>query len=597
MRRHFGVRLQNTNQLKILCPGGQAKDLFVGVSLRSFQRSRAPARLSIRGFFAMTHRSVERTLRSTLLNSSSSVSLSKARMVLLPIVFGAAVSLGIGFDTRPAMAADVVCSPDVSGDFIGNVSSSELCKGAGSQIDYATNPAVSNGNVTLQGVAITGGSNVRIDTGGFDVLLTDTIGNASSINGSTGPAIFMTGAGGNVTISLGNTTIAADPTSGSVAISAVTTSGSISITTANSMSADDGGILASSGSGPISIDVSGAITGDVNNGGFGDGIHASSTSGPITITTHAAGTISYGNIGISALLTGNSSSNISITTNADIASGNASTGNYAISAIMNNAGSSGNITVAINSGNVTAPGNASAGATVYVSNAGSGNISLSTGAATSITSTTSAGIFAQGGTGSISGTVLGTVSGDWAVNMTTGGAGTINMTYGNDVTGTDGAILQTTADGNNTLHITNASGSTVIDGGVGGNSTVLAQAFGNGSVSITTDAGTLVQNTPSFGSIANGLDASTLSGQISITANGNITSTNDAIHASSGSGNISISGSGTLLADNNDGGAGDGIYANTTTGAILINTTGFITGSSEDGINASSSLTTGNGIS
>src|SRR5258708_30962751 len=64
----------------------------------------------------MEHRPVAPTLRSNLLNSASSVGLAKARMVLLPMVFGAATVLaGIAFAPAEALAAPGVCAPDANG--------------------------------------------------------------------------------------------------------------------------------------------------------------------------------------------------------------------------------------------------------------------------------------------------------------------------------------------------------------------------------------------------------------------------------------------------------------------------------------------------
>src|SRR5215471_6292669 len=88
----------------------------------------------------MERRSVELTLRSALLNSSSSVSLSRARMVLLPIVFGAAVSLGIGFDAPSADAASI-CSPVADG---GALTGTTTCVGAQSGISFTSTTGPGN---------------------------------------------------------------------------------------------------------------------------------------------------------------------------------------------------------------------------------------------------------------------------------------------------------------------------------------------------------------------------------------------------------------------------------------------------------------------
>src|SRR5215471_18234674 len=155
----------------------------------------------------MAHRSVELTLRSSLLNSTSSISLSRARMAILPIVFGAAMSLGIGYDTKPVMAA-VTCSPVASG---GALTGDTSCSGSGNDITYTS--ATGDYVVALNGAFVegAGATGISITQSGYNVSLldiavsnVDTTASAGAQNG-----IFMTG-GGNVIVNLLGTTVAGD---------------------------------------------------------------------------------------------------------------------------------------------------------------------------------------------------------------------------------------------------------------------------------------------------------------------------------------------------------------------------------------------------
>src|SRR5215831_4661608 len=161
----------------------------------------------------MERRSVELKLRRNFLTGTSALGL-RARGFAVPLVAGAAMSLGVALTPEPSMAAaTVVCTPD-TGIGTGHITGDELCVSGASAydyIDYGTNGATANGNVTMQGVTI-GIGGVSIDANGHAVQLLDTLGNASSINtdGSASFGVGMTGNGGAITINLQATTIRAD---------------------------------------------------------------------------------------------------------------------------------------------------------------------------------------------------------------------------------------------------------------------------------------------------------------------------------------------------------------------------------------------------
>jgi len=256
---------------------------------------------------------------------------------------------------------------------------------------------------------------------------------------------------------------------------------------------------------------------------------------------------------------------------------------------------------------------------IYVTSTG-GAITFQTAATSQIIGNVTngaVGIYANSSTGNITGNLSGTVTGDWAVDLSTGGSGIINMTYGGNVTGTDGAIHQQTATGNNTVNIT--GNGTVIDGGSAGNASILANSTLNGNISITTAAGTLVTgagNEVVVGASSGGIVSITTNGNVTgtaylgnttgirgsnsswtvdIHANGNVSATGTAILGNTSSGNITIYGNGTI-SGNADWGpsiTGDGIHATSGTGGIAITTNGngTITGGAIDGINASTGNT------
>src|SRR6266436_1988391 len=152
----------------------------------------------------MTH-GVQLGLRSNLLNSTSSVSFAKARMVLLPIVAGAAMAVsGVALAPSPALAADVVCSPNASG--IPLVLSATNCVGAGDGINFPA--ATVSSSVTLESLNISGGSayGVIINSGGFNINVADTLFSGSITTATAGSDGFnIVAGGGNISLNLTNT--------------------------------------------------------------------------------------------------------------------------------------------------------------------------------------------------------------------------------------------------------------------------------------------------------------------------------------------------------------------------------------------------------
>src|SRR5258706_8955291 len=212
----------------------------------------------------MSNRRAGRTLRGNFLGSASRLGLAKAKIVFLPIVAGAALAWGIGFDAEPARAAAGVCAPDASGTPAapGPI---ESCSG-----DFAT-------GISYPGAVGPAGS--------FEVDLN------SITNVADGGVIVSSGGAVNLTVTQmgtpGNiTNLAGD------GITATTLGADVSITTiGGNVSGSDFGLhaaqLLAAGAGNVAVNAAGNITGGIY------AIYATSYgTGTVSVTTSASSTIS-----------------------------------------------------------------------------------------------------------------------------------------------------------------------------------------------------------------------------------------------------------------------------------------------------------------
>src|SRR5580765_2098070 len=204
------------------------------------------------------------TLRGSLFNGTSRLGLGRARLVLVPMLTGAAIAMGgISFNPSPAAAAAVTCSPDIANGSAG-LSTDEICAGPGTIIDYATTPATQNGSVILNTstgseVVISGGAGngIQVDAGAHNVGISDTVlttPGTASITGATN-GILMTGTGGNVAVTLNNNShgVAVTGLAGAGINLSEIGAGTISITTIGNVSGTTAGITTSAVSGTTAI--------------------------------------------------------------------------------------------------------------------------------------------------------------------------------------------------------------------------------------------------------------------------------------------------------------------------------------------------------
>jgi len=169
----------------------------------------------------MERRSIEQVLRGNLLNSASSISLSSARAIWLPLVTVAAMSLvGIMFTPTEALAAAGACAPDANGTpaAAGPI---ESCSGdfaAGISYPAAIGTAGSF-EVDLNSITNTTTGGVIVSSGGAVNLTVTQVTTPGNITNLAGTGIAVTSLGGNVSI----TTIGGNVTASSVPAGTYTT--------------------------------------------------------------------------------------------------------------------------------------------------------------------------------------------------------------------------------------------------------------------------------------------------------------------------------------------------------------------------------------
>ncbi|WCM21719.1 hypothetical protein NDK50_09820 [Paraburkholderia bryophila] len=361
----------------------------------------------------------------------------------------------------------------------------------------------------------------------------------------------------------------------------------LSVTAAALTGGQDGIRAVNDGTGALSINTTGVVTGV-----YGDGILARNNTNGTNLTVVASGPVNAYRVGVYAKNYGTGA--LSITTT-DAVNGLAavSIGVYA----RNNARGTG-LTIS------------SAGAVggldgIQARNFGTGALSVT--ASGPVTGSSRYGVFATNAGTSLSvttGAATGGINGIHAVNNGTGGT---TITSSGDVTGTSGAGVYATA-GNTTsgtLTISQAAGTTI----TGGTHGIVATNEGTGSTSITasgvvtgtTGDGISVSNVATATTLdlttsatvtggINGIDAVNLgSGALHITANGNVTgSGNDGILATNGSTDSVI---GTAAGTQVTGSVNGIAVVNSGAGATSITSNGAVTGIANDGILANNGTT------
>jgi hypothetical protein len=510
---------------------------------------------------------------------------------------------------------------------------------AGGNITIMTGSGLVTGSAP---VGVAGGGNGVIDaatTGAGTISVTVGSGGVVTNSPLSLPDAINTRAVDGQTIIVTNGTVDSRPFADGNAISAIATgTGGISITTNALVAGSLNGILTSATTGPTVITVNANLIG--GNNSVSDGIHATSTTGDIGITSAAGTTITGSNNGIFARATGagNLTANIAgnvvggpgmtmtsgggnviiavlgsvtdpagtaitATTNGATAgsvlvqSGLLVQGTTGIDAEVQNAGSTGNVTVNTTRGPVTG----TAGVGINATNAGAGFVSVttravtgtgagnnainaqSTGAtaagSTAVTVTTfgpivagttgsSVGInaTATGGNGNVVVDARGTVTANGTgINATTAGAGNVTVSAGGAVTGTTGNGIRGQANGSGNVSITTTNAT--VTGALG----ISAFALGAGNVNVNSLGGLVT------GTVTDGINAITAGGGSVSVFSGAVQGVSSGITAVAAStpGTVSVITNGNVTAT---GAVGNGINAATGTGNALVLTGGNVAG-------------------
>jgi hypothetical protein len=139
-----------------------------------------------------------------------------------------------------------------------------------------------------------------------------------------------------------------------------------------------------------------------------------------------------------------------------------------------------------------------------------------------------------------------------------------------------GDVSNLTATGAGLLITNTGDGSVVADvsGTITGPAGIVVSVEDNGTIDLTT-------NGPVVGTDGHGIHTLAEDGDTTITANADVTATDDGIHARSTTGNITISGGGNITGDSDTDGTGDGINAASTNGGdVEVDVTGDVSGAS-----------------
>ncbi|MBK1868124.1 beta strand repeat-containing protein, partial [Taklimakanibacter albus] len=355
----------------------------------------------------------------------------------------------------------------------------------------------------------------------------------SDVDGNAGSGINASAFNSNTEIIIEDTSSVTGSAGGIVALSGGVVGGNITITTEATtpvVGESGDGILANATTlGNVVVNAQGAVTGT-----GGTGIFANAAGGTVNVTTGAAAVTGTNGNGIEATASG------AVTV-----------------------GTGGNVTGTVGNGiNAVSTGN------------GSVEVTTNGAAGTLVSGANGDGINADAPAGNV------VVEANTAV---TGSVIGIDANAGGTVSVTTGAGFAVTGNGGDGIQATSGTGTTVdVNGnvtGTGGNG-ILATTT-NGTVQVTTEAGTLVQGTGGAGISA----STTLAGNVTVTANSQVTGSTIGIDANAFSGSVQVTtGTAAIL-----GQAGHGIDATGTT-AVIVGTGGNVTGTGGIGINAVSSL-------
>jgi outer membrane autotransporter protein len=448
------------------------------------------------------------------------------------------------------------------------------------------------GNISVTGAGgFVGGTSdaVNIKNNGSGSV-TYNVSGATSSTGGQGITVRDTAVGGNISVTTGAVT-ALTVGKDAIDVQSQSTIANVTIVANGNIKAGNAGIvgalLNAAGTGDIDVTANQAIDArfGVDAENFGSGKTTVKTVGPVTATT--------GN-GIFALTTGG---DVSVTTGAV-----SSTGNTAIVAQQTKVVGGGNV-------GVTTNGAISGTTGIDAHNFGTGTVSVI--ANSTVTGTAAEGIKATGNAGvtvQVANTVTGATNG-LALIGGTGGAGNISvMGAGGFVGGTSDAVnILNNGSGTVTYNVSGATSST------GGEGIKVRDTAVGGNISVTTGAVTAL----TAGKDAIDVQAQSLTGNVTIVANGNIkagnagivgailtagaignidVTANQAIDArfgvdaeNFGSGNTTVKTVGPVTAT-----SGNGIFALTTGGNVSV-TTGAVTATSNTAIIAQQTKVVGAG--
>ncbi|HEX7848224.1 MAG TPA: hypothetical protein VF485_00700, partial [Sphingomonas sp.] len=442
------------------------------------------------------------------------------------------------------------------------------------------------GNVSVNAgdVFATGGYGIRAQqisagAGSIDVTAGNVSGSRGiyAVNSGTGTVSVTTSgtvtgiaadgiyARGGDAVSVSVADIVTGATNGLLLVGGTGGAGNISVTGTGGFmgGAGDGANIQNNGSGTVTFNVSGASG---STGGNGIVVRDTAVGGDINVTTGAVSALTAGFNGIDVQSVSNTA-NVT-----EIANGDINAGNAAMVAAIFPAAATGNI-------DVTANGAINARFGVDAENFGTGSTSVTTVGPVNVT--TGNGIYA----------------------LATGGNVTVNA----------GAVTST---GNAAIiaQQTNAAGAGNVDvtgGNVSGTTGIIATNFGTGTVGVTT-SGT-VTGTAGNGIVAIGNDAVSVAVADTVTG---ATNGLTLVGGTGGAGNISVTGAGGFFGLNGNGATiqnngsgtvtvdisgasgatgGSGILVrDTNAGGDISVTTGAVTSTDQNGIDAFGSSFTGN---
>jgi len=437
--------------------------------------------------------------------------------------------------------------------------------------------SVAVGSVTLNAASIGTGINAT-SSGGGDVSVSSNaiLGGAIGINASTT-------LGGTVTVAAGSVIGAGVPPT-SVGIQTSAVNGVSLITLNGAVTAGVDGVNATStGTGNIIITGNGAVTGGAALGS--EGIQTSATSSATVISVD--GVIS-GNVGIDSQASAGGNLSVIGTGNVTSSSGEA------IRALS----TGGNGIVNVNRNGII--NGATNGISARSTNGGAGTGAVTVTAQQNVTGGLLAGVISRtdGGQNTVTGagTISGVTSGIDAQSAT--GAVTVSGTGATSSSGAASTTLRAVSTNGGNVSVTRSG--LVSNTGTGATTGIFASATGSGTVTVSNQAGILVNGA---GSAGTGIATFAVDGVTLITLNvSDVSSTGDGIRAVStsvvaganaataGSGGITIAGFGNVTGDSDGSNTPgqDGLDLTTAAGDISVTLVGDVSG--DPGIVATSTL-------